>query len=284
MAEIHHEAFVLVTGAGGRLGRLLRAAEARRGAAAEAPRFLFQSRRPGADLHWAPGDALSALPRCGTVVALWGVTSGDAAALAANTALVGRSVEVARACGASRLLHLSSAAIYGPGEAMNETRAPAPMGAYGHAKLAMEQAVGRLPRSDGLVHCCLRLANVVGADSLAPALRGDTALTLDRFSSGKGPLRSYISAGHLADVLRGLAALAPDALPEVLNISATDPVEMEALARAAGLTPAWREAPASAIERVTLDAGRLCTLLPEIPLACSAQAMIDNWRELESLA
>ena len=89
---------ILVTGAGGRLGRLLRRAAVRDGTGGQ--RLAFQSRRPGTGLTWAPGEALSALPRCDTVVALWGRTSGDAAALAENAALVAFGHTVALATGA----------------------------------------------------------------------------------------------------------------------------------------------------------------------------------------
>jgi len=278
---------VLVTGSGGRLGRLLRRAARRDGTGAFA--LAFQSRHPPADesdgdaVTWAPGDALSALPRCGTVVALWGRTAGTSAELAENVDLVAIGYAVARACGARRLLHLSSAGVYGPGRAMTEDAPLAPTSDYARAKCAMERAVSRLPSGDGIAHCCLRLANVVGADSLAPGLRRDAPVGLDRFADGGGPVRSYIAASDLMRVFCGLAALPPETLPTVLNVAAPAPLGMAALARAAGRDIDWRPAPEEAVQQVTLDTGRLCRLLPDIALLSSAPQLAADWLDLEAM-
>jgi len=283
VTQFPHDPTVLITGAGGRLGRLLRRAARRSADTGDGrARLVFQSRQPGADLLWAPGDPLSALPSAGTVVALWGCTAGIDSELAENERLVSISQTVAHACGARRLLHLSSAAVYGPGTEMDETRPPQPVGGYGRAKLAMERAVARQAAGDA-GQCCLRLANVVGADSLAAGLAGDGPVGLDRFAEGSGPVRSYIGASDVLSVLRGLAALSPGALPGLLNVAAPAPVRMEELVRAAGLAPAWRPAPATAVREVTLDATRLARLLPGRLRDVTAASMIADWTALESL-
>lgn len=279
MTQIPQAAEILVTGAGGRLGRLLRRAALRAGLGED--RIAFQSRRPGTGVTWAPGAPLSALPRCETLVALWGGTAGDADALAVNAALVPTSLAVAQACHARRLLHLSSAAVYGPGRAMTEETPPEPTADYGRSKYEMERAVAALPPDDGIAQCCLRLANVVGADSLAPGLNGDTPVGMDQFADGGGPIRSYISPGDLLQVLLGLSALPPAALPPVLNVAAPAPVRMEALVRARGLGPAWRPAPATAVHEVSLDVTRLETLLPGVTSRETAADMVADWAELE---
>ncbi len=268
---------MLITGSGGRLGRLMRRAALREGTGAW--RVTFQSRRPGADILWSPGQRLDVLPRAALVVALWGRTAGDTRILAENAALVTTSAEVARACGARRLVHLSSAAVYGPGRALCEDSAPRPAGAYGAAKQALEAAVTALG-DDGIAHCCLRLANVVGADSLAPALRGPGPVTLDRFADGQGPRRSYITASDVLRVVLALAELPPGALPARLNVAAPQPLSMEALARAAGRSVAWRPAPPEAIQDVTLDTSRLARLLPGAVRLTTAAQMIADWRML----
>src|SRR6056297_3476357 len=98
----------LLTGANGRLGRLLRKAWPRDGAC----RPIWLSRHPPADLCWSPEAALPECPPCAAVIALWGQTTGDATDLAQNVALVAQGVRLAHACGARRVLHLSTAAIY----------------------------------------------------------------------------------------------------------------------------------------------------------------------------
>ncbi len=280
MTENPHDNEVLITGGSGKLGRLLRAASRRDGVGNI--RVVFQSRSTGTDLTWTPGDPLSALPRCGTVVALWGVTSGSKKDLAANQSLVGTSVDVARACKAQRLIHVSTAAIYGPGQALAENTPPHPAGAYGEAKLKMERAVARLPKSDALRHCCLRVANIVGAESLGRALRGGGTIRLDRFPNGAGPLRSYLAASDLLKVLCGLSSLPPEELPPVLNVAPPHPVTMEALARAAGREIEWVSAPETAVQEVTLDASLLQGLLPAIPFLSAPEDLIADWLELEN--
>ena len=223
MTETPQSERILVTGATGRLGRLLRPAWAQAPDCGVQP--VYAARQAPADIVLEGTRATSPLPQCRAVIALWGCTSGTSADLAANVALAAASRALAQRCGADRVLHFSSAAVYGPGEAMDETRPPAPVNAYGASKLAMEDSVAQF-QDDNLRHCCLRLANVVGADSLAEALGGDRPATLDRFTDGTGPVRSYICPGDLARVLAGLVGLPADRLPAVLNVAAPDPVGM----------------------------------------------------------
>lgn len=241
----------------------------------------FQSRRPLPDPsshQWSPGHPPDRLPNCDAVVALWGQTTGDIEALALNAALAGHSRAVALACGASRLVHLSSAAVYGPAESATEATPPAPVNPYGRSKLALETRVAGFDDAR-LQHICLRLANVVGADSLAPALLGTGPVTLDRFADGKGPLRSYIGARDLADTLTALAQLPPPDLPAILNIAAHDPLAMQDLAQAAGKDILWRDAPSTATQQVTMDTACLADLLPNLQPVTDPQELIRHWRE-----
>lgn len=280
MTQSTHISRILVTGSGGRLGGLLRMARASNPDLADG--FVFQSTKPGADLRWTPEDTDTELPGCATVVALWGQTSGNADTLADNVSLVVLTDRVARACNADRAFHLSSAGIYGPGKTLTETCTPDPGNAYARSKLDMERAVAALDSTGRLRHCCLRLANVVGADSLAPALRGERPLTLDRFASGDGPLRSYIGATDLLGVLKALSGVEPHLLPDVLNIAGPEPVPMEALARAAGRAVHWVDAPDDAVPEVTMDVSRLQALLPNHVFTNGATALIADWQRLET--
>lgn len=277
---------MLITGAGGKLGRLLRAAKA------DMPdlrhTFVFQSRRPGADIRWSPGEETDPLPRCTGLIALWGATDGTAEELSENTRLVRVGCDLARALGATRMIHMSSAAVYGPGQNMDEDYPTENCNPYGKSKLEMEAAVAQERRSWDLEHICLRLANVVGADSLSPALRGDRPARMDDFSttpSGhQGPRRSYIGARGLLEMLDALLSLPAQSWPTVLNVAMPQPLSMDALITAAGHPITWHPAPETATQEVTLDVSRLQTLLPCRTAHPTAEELVADWLRLESLA
>lgn len=273
---------LLVTGAGGRLGRLLKAAWKLDPPMTCTPVFL--SRGAGADIEWRPGQPTENLPRCDAIVALWGCTAGSREDLAANSSLVWESHHLALSCGAERILHFSSAGVYGPGVGVSETSDVSPTTSYGQAKADMENVVRSLPE-DGIRHCCLRLANVVGADSLAPALdplKGP--VHLDQFEDGRGPVRSYLAPGDLAQIIVQLSVLDGRRLPPILNASAERPIEMADLATAAGKEIVWRPAPETAIQSVTLNSANLANLLSQVEMRRTAQEMIADWRKLEANA
>ncbi len=270
---------VLVFGAGGRLGTLLQKAWARKPPQGIAP--LYHARNGPSDFDWE--NSASPLPAADAIIALWGVTSGSDAELAHNTRLAHASLEAARQSGARLVLHFSSSAVYGPAQNATESSPTNPANAYGHAKLLMEQAIANFP-DEGLTHCCLRLANVVGADSLAPALIGKAPVTFDRFKDGRGPMRSYVAMGYLAQVLAALTTTPRQTLPAILNVASPKPVEMQALAEAAGKPILWQPAPDTAIQRVTMDARQLARLLPKIESLTTARDMITDWQHLEAMA
>lgn len=268
----------LVLGAGGRLGTMLRRIWT--SAPPDGLEIFYQSRDPldgDTASRWLPGDDPAGLPKCDTVIALWGQTGGDAAALDLNVTLARESRHVATACGASRLLHLSSAAVYGPAQNATEATPASPINSYGQSKLAMEVLVADF-KDAGLHHCCLRLANVVGADSLAAALRDTAPVTLDRFADGRGPLRSYIGAGDLANVLAALARQSADRLPGILNVAAHAPIAMQDLIEASGNNILWRDAPAQAVQEVTLDTSALKRLLPHVTPETDPVALVKHLR------
>ena len=88
MTKVRRNSAVLVLGAGGKLGTMLR-----RIWAVDPPNEFdlhFQSRAAlsGDQNHqWSPGNPLEKLPPVDTVIALWGQTSGDVETLALNVAL-----------------------------------------------------------------------------------------------------------------------------------------------------------------------------------------------------
>ncbi|MEL7280127.1 MAG: NAD-dependent epimerase/dehydratase family protein [Pseudomonadota bacterium] len=284
MAQFPKKGCALITGAGGRLGKLLRAARDLKPYLHH--EMVFQSRVGGADIQWSPGDSFDTLPRADAVIALWGRTSGSEEDLADNARLARLSSEMAVGTGATRIMHISTAAVYGPGRMMNEDHPTNTCNLYGKSKKDMETQIAALRDDMGLTHICLRLANVVGADSLAPALRSPGAATIDMFNADtdapEGPRRSYIGAGDLLGVFDGLLSLPAETWPDVLNVACPKPISMDALIRAANKDVIWRPAPASAAAEVTLDASRLLTLLPSLTFRTTASALIEEWQCLES--
>ena len=277
---------LLVTGSNGRLGGLIRAALAESGRNLSGPAstgpVIFAARRAPADLILHGDGPLPDLPRSDVLLALWGCTSGNPSRASGNAALAHRSRAVARACGATLVLHLSSAAVYGAGADLHETQPLHPAGAYGCSKRQMEREISGFD-DPGLQHVCLRLANVVGADSLAPALAAQGTVTLDRFVDDRGPVRSYIAPGDLARVIAALAALPPRALPDVINVAAPTPVAMADLARASARPISWRPAPHGAVPEVSLNTDRLRSLLPAAKLHSTAAGMIADWRRTRDM-
>jgi hypothetical protein len=247
---------IVVTGAGGRLGRLLR-----RVWGEEAALWLTRA-------DWDIGrDLPPALPPGGVVLDLAGVTRG---AVEANAAIAAEVAAMARARDA-RLIHVSSAAVYpgGPG-LMSEDRRPDPPSPYGAAKLAAESAV----RAAHPQPAILRLGNVAGADAVLGG--GARPRLLDPVEGQPGgPVRSYIGPILLAQSLRRRCALP---LPALLNLAQPHEVAMAGLMTAAGLD--WRFGPArgGTLARVVLDTARAEALLPLPPATPSG--LVAEWRAL----
>ncbi|WP_375688096.1 NAD-dependent epimerase/dehydratase family protein [Pseudooceanicola sp. LIPI14-2-Ac024] len=263
---------LMVLGATGKLARMVRHCWAVDDATESGVTWV--SRRPGDGVTtWTTAAPARGLPRADVVIALWGVTGGSAEALARNAVLARAAMDLADTVGADRVLHCSSAAVYGGGaQTWSEDDPTAPRAPYGAAKVAMEAAVADWTASHpgGPAACCLRLANVAGADQLFAAIGRDEPLTLDRFPDRSGPARSYVAPSDLARVLADLAALPLDRLPAVLNIAGPQPVSMADIAEAAGKAMSWRPAPETALPVMRISDARLAALVG--PLARSASA------------
>ena len=243
---------LVVTGARGRVGSLLRAAWDLSDGAGSPPLWLSRGAPGAAGLahggeaaRW-DGRALPVPARGGVLLALAGVAGPGGGNVGASLA----QRDAARAAGMARMLAVSSLAVYGAAEGAREDAPLAPLGAYGADKAAMEAA---LAEEEGPPVTVLRLANVVGADSLAAALAGGPA-ALDRMG-GAGPVRSWIGAAALLDAARALAAMA--APPVVVNLGQDPPLAMGALLAAAGREVVWRDGPSGAAPVATMDLSRL---------------------------
>lgn len=270
---------LLILGANGKLGQLLRRAWAQTPLAGWQPIWCARAPGVGIDVVWRPGAV--APMQADAVLALWGMVPG-AGDLEINSHLAAAAMALGRASGAARVLHCSSAAVYGPGAALHEDMTCQPSNAYGTAKLAMEAAIRQDSNAhpDGPQACALRLANVVGADSLFAALDSPAAMVIDRFASGQGPQRSYAPPSTILHAVGAL--LMADPLPEILNVAACGTVGMDALTKAAGKSFSWRPAPKTALGEVMLDTTRLQTLTGDTS-PTDAEALIAEWRALREV-
>lgn len=252
---------VLVLGASGRIGRMLR----HHGLPGVTACWQFRDRvdQPGAVIFDpAAEDRFS--DRLDAVLCLSGVVSGDPAALAVNSTLALAALEIGAGCGAKRVFLASSAAVYGGAALPLSEDAPRnPQNAYGHAKAMMEDAAQARAAQLGLPLTILRIGNVAGADALL-GQQAQAAITLDRFADGQGPRRSYIGPQDLSAVMAALLRLgaAGGDLPLILNLALPGAVDMADLLRAAGRDFAWRDAPATALSTVVLDVARLARYVP----------------------
>lgn len=270
---------VLILGASGKVGRLVRAVWAADATSALCPVPVVRTDMglPG-QVIWSPGDAMESLPSTDAVIALWGVISSPGADLAENTALALVAMEIGRAVGADRVLHCSSATVYAPGpDPLSEDMPPDPPSPYGRAKLDMERAIAKDRRSEDPVATCLRIGSVAGAESLFGAMIGADDVHLDRFPDGNGPERSYIAPLDLAHVLERLAAVPVASLPAVVNVGAPVSTPMEMIARAAGRQVIWREAPAGATQRLVLDTTRLSAICPLPAEMAEPDHLVSDW-------
>ena len=186
-----------------------------------------------------------------------------------NASLAQAALKAARMAQVPRVLLTSSGAVYGPGLSRSESTPTAPVHAYGHAKVEMEQLANS---QQGVTS--LRIGNVAGADQLlGPGRRN---VTLDVFEGDKGPLRSYIGpkafARILADLLRH-----PETLPKCLNVSAPSPVDMADLLRAANIPFATRAAPAHLPKCVSLDTSALDAIVPLSKEDSRPETIVGDW-------
>lgn len=269
---------ILVLGATGKVGRLMRAHWPGEGLQA-----LWQGRSAGAAPGWAAWAPGQPLPPARTVLLLSGVTSGDAAALAQNRRIGLDAAEAAIAAGADCLLLASTIAVYGhtPPEGAGEATPPDNPGPYGAAKLEMERAVAERLHGTGTALCILRLGNVAGADMLGSVVASGRRVVLDRFADGQGPVRSYIGPGMLARTVEALArrVRTGEILPKVLNTAGQAPVAMADILTAAALPFDWRPAGPQAVQRVAMDCTRLAALVPSGPQHETAAGLAAEWLE-----
>lgn len=234
---------ILVLGSTGFLGAHI----ARRLGALRGARVLAGGRSPAVgvpvDLATDSADRLARILASvapDAVVNCAGATGGDPVTLAEVNAR-GPAVlctAMTLACPSARLVHLGSAAEYGPGAGRvpaPESAATRPLGAYGATKLAGTITVST-SALDALV---LRVGNPVGPGAPSSGLPGRVARLLRETGPDPdavlrlGDLSAYRDFVDARDVARAVerAVTAPGPLPRVLNISGGDAVPVRHLVR-----------------------------------------------------
>ena len=260
---------LVVTGATGRIGRLLRSLWPQDGT-------VWLDRRT-----WnmeAEDDPLITIPQGAVILHLAAVTQGPPEAFGTNITLARALARQADRAG--HVLFASTAAVCAPGPGdVTEDQPPAPTNPYGASKLAAEDVI-RAAMPDRLT--ILRIGNIAGADALLSRADPAVPVQLDPVPGrGGGPVRSYIGPHALAAVLLRLAKLAESdiALPLCLNVALSPPVAMADLLNAAGQP--WRYGPVNpgVMPRVGLCTRRLAALV-DLPPG-DAAAIVADWRMLK---
>jgi len=252
-------------------------------------RPVWQSRRPVPGcLTWdILNEDCPAAIAGGVVLALAG---GRTAALSQNTALALAAWQAAADQGARHVFLASSTAVYGSadGPPVDEMARCTPAGAYGGAKLEMEQAVLQRQAEAGADApglTILRIGNIAGLDCLLGGLTPGMQVVLDPVQGADGgPVRSYIGPVTLAAVLARLMILAAGRgpLPDILNVATPQPVSMAALLEAAGADWRYGAPKPGVIARVAVDTGRLQGLVRLPPPAGRAASLVAEWRSLQN--
>lgn len=276
---IRHPRPLVVLGATGRLGRLMRPVWP------EGMPTLWLSRRPVdgnifCDILGDSDGLAQLLAGARAVVCLAGVTNAGAlqagASLRDNSLLAQAVVQAAARGGMPRVFLASSAAVYGRAQSpLSEDAVGIDLSPYGEAKREMEEATQALGSAYGVEVCNLRIGNVAGADSILGAWR--QGFELDTFDDGSTPRRSYIGPQSLAKALVELSVA--DRFEPCLNLAAPRMTSMGDLLDAAGLQWVPRLATSRTIDCVMLDTAKLDALVRLPPDSGLAPNLVAEWRQ-----
>ncbi|MEU0374583.1 NAD(P)-dependent oxidoreductase [Streptomyces sp. NPDC006283] len=230
---------ILLLGATGFLG----SATAERLRELPGARLLLGGRAPASDLEIdltaGPEQLSHALRRAApdAVVNCAGLVAGSAVQMTDVNARGPAALSEAMrdTVPAARLVHLGSAAEYGPsadGEPLAESAATRPLGPYGATKLAGTVAV----TASGVDSVVLRVFNPVGPGAPASGLPGRLAAELWR-AGEQGTIRvgdlsayrDFVDVRDVADAVAA-AAVADGPLPPILNVGSGRPTRVRELA------------------------------------------------------
>jgi nucleoside-diphosphate-sugar epimerase len=262
---------LVVTGADGRVGRLLQAAWVGQPPTGVAP--ILCSRHWG---HWQDLSAgpLDPAPPGSVVLHLAADLSGGPDAAARSTFMAQAVATAARQGRARHILFASTAAVYAPADRdLDETSLVSPATPYGRAKLAAESAcraaAGPVPVT------ALRIGNVVGACALIGAARNIGLVQLDPVQGRSGgPMRSWIAPGELARVICRLAKRCAD-LPDALNLASPGAWTMGDMLDAAADPWVYGPYRDRVLPRLTLDTTRLAACCAGLATPTPAEMLAD---------
>ncbi len=296
---------LVVTGAGGLLGRAVTRCAARQGAQ------VFGIGRATAPADWRGGDWLAwdmreplpadEMPAAAgaDVLHLAGSTAiraVDAIQIADAALLARRAADLARRLG-GRLIVVSSAAVYSgkrtdyPVSALREDDPVEPRTPYGMAKLAAENAAREaLPEA-----CVLRLFSIIAgasmasggrghlAESIVRALRDELPLSLVLDAAGRPAVRDYLTPEQFAEIVWRLVRLnAADGRRLnglTINVGSGVPTTTQEIialaAEISGRTLAWNPVTKTNAESSVLvaDVSRLRELLGFAPASLVKEAV-----------
>ena len=274
MSRCHGD--LLVLGASGWLGRLLRAVWCE-GSHVQRNRLCDMLKDPD-DLQALAEGADAILCLAGATDRTVGQGRGT---YADNRYLACAAIDAATRAGCSRVYLASSAAVYGRAAGpLCEEDPGLDLSPYGQAKRDMERAAEVLAKAAGVALCNLRIGNVAGADAILGGWQ--PGFELDRFADGETPRRSYIGPISLAQALAAL--LASSDVPASVNVAAPGVVGMDALLDAAGLPWKARPAPPDAVPVVSLCTERLSQFWSAPENAGNAACLVAEWRSSENTA
>jgi NDP-hexose 4-ketoreductase len=266
---------LVVTGADGRVGRLLQAAFAGQPPKGVVPIWCARKSGYWQDLLAGPLDPV---PTGAVVLHLAADISDAPDASARSAAMAGAVATAARQGRAQHILFASTAAVYTPADRdLDEAAACHPTTAYGHAKLVAETACRMAAGPVRMTS--LRIGNVLGAGALiGTAGSGDGQIMLDPVPGRPGgPMRSWIAPGELARLLCQLAKTTGwgGHLPDVLNLASPGAWSMGNLLDAAGFPWVYGPSREHVLPRLSLDTSRLATCCPGMGTPTPVDMMTD---------
>ena len=268
---------LIVTGAGGRIGRLIRLSVGTENFTDFSIRFTSRHSEDPA-LRWdMTGTDLPDLPKGGILLHLAAALPGRGAAtgLSDNMAMAQAVLRADQTASFTHVVFMSTVAVYAPQSvAISETVPAAPQNDYGRTKWQAEQIL-RAGLGDRLT--VLRLANLAGADALlGAAARGPVLLDPVPGQAG-GPLRSYIGPMTLARTLAVLLAK-PDRLPAILNLAQPGVVAMADLLDVSGRDWGFGPYRPEVLPKLEVDVTRMMSFCP-LPIATAGTL----WDEVSAM-
>jgi nucleoside-diphosphate-sugar epimerase len=286
---------VVVTGAGGFIGRGLCAAFAGGGHAFEGwSRERGEGLRGMGDLAAAPEDALArALDGADAVVHLAGRAHARVSTEQLRRDNVEASARLARAArraGVRRFVHASSVKVNGestlPGRPFRPDDVPAPADPYARSKLDAEQAVAQVLEGTSTMCTVLRLALVYG-----PRVRGNVAALIAAVRAGRAlPFAAVRNRRHLASLANVVEAItavlqAEDTVAGVHFVadanSISTPELVRAIALAAGVRARLYPVPVAVLRIAAAAVGRseaIARLTGSLEVDTTSLEASTSWR------